>query len=195
MLWLFAMVAAFCAGVIINVRYTTVLVASRDMLQFDVLSPTDITVQKRLALSVPEDAALSFHQIDNATLSTHLRKGEVIKTTDVRHKRANAAPIPPGFKVCAIRLDRAIQPFGVYLLEPRDEVSLFYQSEPDENGPQVLISESVTVFSKTVPLADAEYIIIGLVVSEADSEKLRNLGFDKKFIFDIPIESPADGSG
>ncbi len=39
----------------------------RGILKLDVLEPEDVKIEKRLALSVLKGAALSCHQVDNAT--------------------------------------------------------------------------------------------------------------------------------
>lgn len=163
---------------------TPVLVAIEHLALNDKLTAENVRIDHWPTEIVPEDAAVDLAEIEDQAVTTAVAKGmPILKKDMIPYANITRLPIPPNFKVVAIKVSSADTING--LLRPGDHVDVIGVFKTREAGQTVSISKTflknVSVFSVDDSFHNEgpreagnskSNSIVGVLVNERQSEHL-----------------------
>lgn len=162
-----------------------VIVASADLKAGDDLTEENVSIEHWPLEVIPEDACRELEQIKHKKISTRLRKSMPVVVSDTVNKNDwETVTIPPGFKLCAIKVSAEDSLSG--LLQPGNRVDVIgvvnvRSNNPKQRGQTEVVSETflknIEVFSINGRMrntgtieANGGSVIVGVLVTEQQSE-------------------------
>ena len=190
LLWVFVAVSAFLAGLLLQtVRdpLTPVLVASRNIDEYELLDSTDFEMEYRRASNVPFGVLTDMAQIQEMHVNRKLRVGQYVFPDDLSDFVGHVH-LPEGKCVAAIRVDLSKHSLALHLFSQGDRVSLYYV--PENRKECSKIADSLTIFSVN-ELPTKNGAIVLLMVTEEQKHAIYSAqenGKRPEFIFDRPVK-------
>jgi Flp pilus assembly protein CpaB len=126
---------------------TDIVVAARDLSPGIELTAADVRLEKRLAATVPDGAAVTVDNVVGSTLAGPARRGEVLTDVRLLGPRLAQLAVGPDARIVPLHLaDTGL----LDIVRPGDVVDVLAAAD-DEVGPRVVATDAVVVLVSEKP--------------------------------------------